>query len=136
MFAACGGDSTGPARQNPTVSATTSPNGTTMYAGDSLIISIVASDSTATRQIPLLYTYVGVNGAFTYDDSVDAHGASVVRRTVNLRIPDSLSSNVMSISIGAVPTEGATIQENSFIITVLDTVSSRRVGATAPAIAY
>ena len=107
-----------------------------MYAGDSLIISIVASDSTAARQIPLVYTYVGVNGAFVYDDSVDAHGASVVRRTVNLRIPDSLASNIMSISIGAVPTTGATIQDNSFIITVLDTVTSRRVGARGPARAY
>ena len=108
-----------------------------MFAGDSLIISIVASDSTAARQIPLLYTYVGVNGAFTYEDSVDAHGASVVRRTVNLRIPDGpLPSNMMSISVGAVPTEGATIQENSFIITVLDTTTTRRVGAGRPGRAY
>lgn len=96
-----------------------------MYAGDSLIISLVASDSTASRQIPLASTFVGVNGAFTYEDSVDAHGAFVVRRTVRLRIPDALASNSMSISIGAVPTIGATIEENSFIITVLDTVTSR-----------
>ena len=125
LLAACGGDSNvlGPG-QNPTLSSTTTPSGTTMYAGDSLIISLVASDSTASRKIPLLYTYVGVNGAFTYDDSVDAHGASVVQRTVRLRIPDGpLVSNDMSISIGVVPEAGATIQSSSFIITVLDTVT-------------
>jgi hypothetical protein len=95
-----------------------------MYAGDSLIISFVASDSTASRKIPLLYTYVGVNGALTYEDSVDAHRAFVVERTVRLRIPDGppASSN-MSISIGVVPAAGATIQSSSFIITVLDTVT-------------
>ena len=32
-----------------------------MYAGDSLVISLVASDSTASRKIALLYTFVGVN---------------------------------------------------------------------------
>jgi hypothetical protein len=106
-------------------------------AGDSLIIEFVASDSTAARQIPLASTFVGVNGAMTYEDSVDAHGAFVVHRTVRLRIPDGpLVSNLMRISIGAVPTEVATIEANSFIITVLDTVTSRRVGAKMPTVAY
>lgn len=125
VLASCGSDSSGLGpSQNPTLSSTTTPSGTTMYAGDSLTISFVASDSTASRKIALLYTYVGVNGALTYDDSVDAHGASVVRRTVKLRIPDGpLASNDMSISIGVVPEVGATIQASSFIITVLDTVT-------------
>ncbi len=138
MLTSCGGDSSGPlSPQNPTLSATTTPNGTTMFAGDSLIIEFIASDSTAARQIPLVYTFVGVNGPLTYEDSVDAHGAVVVHRTVRLRIPDGpLVSNLMRISIGAVPTEGATIEANSFIITVLDTVTSRRVGARIPALAY
>src|SRR5665213_557120 len=118
ILTSCGGDSSGPLPpQNPTLSSTTTPSGTTMYAGDSLIISLVASDSTASRQIPLASTFVGVNGAFTYEDDVDAHGAYVVRRTVRLRIPDGpLTSNNMSISIGVVPTIGATIASNSFII--------------------
>lgn len=108
-----------------------------MYAGDSLIIEFVASDSTASRQIPLASTFVGVNGALTYEDSVDAHGAVVVHRTVRLRIPDGpLASNLMSISVGAVPTIGATIEANSLIITVLDTMTSHRVGAKMPTVAY
>lgn len=138
MVTSCGGDSSGPLpSQNPTLSATTTPSGTTMFAGDSLIIEFIASDSTAARQIPLASTFVGVNGALTYEDSVDAHGAFVVHRTVRLRIPDGpLVSNLMSISVGAVPTIGATVGENSLIITVLDTVTSRRVGAKVPTVAY
>ncbi|MEO6211655.1 MAG: hypothetical protein ABIQ10_16220 [Gemmatimonadaceae bacterium] len=50
----CGGDSTRPLpAQNPTLVTTVTPTGTTMYAGDSLIIALDASDSTSVRTIPL-----------------------------------------------------------------------------------
>jgi hypothetical protein len=43
---------------------------------------------------------------------------------VNLHIPDGpLVSNSLTYSVDVVPTSGATIAENSFIITVLDTVT-------------
>ncbi len=104
-----------------------------MFAGDSLTISVAASDSTLAGTIPLAYTYVAVNGAFLYTDSVDAHGAFSVQRTVKLRIPNGpLPSHNLSISSGVVPTIGASIADNLFIITVIDTVNSRRVGFGAP----
>jgi hypothetical protein len=121
----CGSDSNGPPPpQNPTLVTTVSPSGTTMYAGDSLIITIDATDSTAVRKIPLIRTSVGVNGALTYEDNVSADSAYHVHRTVNLRIPDGpLASNNLTYSINVVPATGATIAANSFIITVLDTVT-------------
>lgn len=125
VLASCGSDSSGPlSPQNPTLVTTVTPSGTTMYAGDSLIITIDASDSTAARKIRLVRTSVGVNGALTYTDVVSADSAYHVHRTVNLRIPDGpLVSNSLTYSVEVVPTSGATIAENSFIITVLDTVT-------------
>jgi hypothetical protein len=133
---ACGSDSSGPLPpQNPTLLITVTPSGTTMYAGDSLIISLDASDSTDVRKIHLASTRVGVQGVVTYEDNVDAGGAYHVQRSVRLRIPDGpLASNTLTYTVGVVPTVGATIAANSVIITVLDTVTVRRVGTAFPTV--
>jgi hypothetical protein len=123
--------------QNPTLLITVTPSGTTMYAGDSLIITLDASDSTDASKIHLANTYVGVQGVVTYEDRVDAGGAYRVQRSVRLRIPDGpLASNNLNYTVGVVPTVGATIQANSIIITVLDTVTVRRVGASFPTVKH
>jgi hypothetical protein len=138
VLASCGSDSSGPLpAQNPTMVLTVTPSGTTMYAGDSLIIILDASDSTAARKIRLIRTSVSVNGALTYDDNVSADSAYSVHRIVSLRIPDGpLASSSLTYSVAVVPTSGATIEANSFIITVLDTVSARRVMQANPATSH
>src|SRR6476646_8275324 len=82
---ACGADTTGP-RGHPIfgLNVVTTPSNARIYPGDSVI------------------------GAFAYHDSVDAHGASLVNRSVRFRLPPgtATTNSVLHISVEAAALNG------------------------------
>jgi len=117
---ACGADTTGP-RGHPIfgLNVVTTPSNARIYPGDSLIVDISATDSSSAGRLALEFTTVSVSGAFAYHDSVDAHGASLVNRSVRFRLPPgtATTNSVLHISVEAAALNGSTKKSTDIVVT-------------------
>lgn len=109
----------------PHLGVTMTPQTNSLESGDSVLVSLQASDAAA-----LLYTVVRASGSFAFTDSADASYASNVQRTVKIQIPANASlTTALKIDVVTANVGGVVTTQSLPILTVVDTAHPAVTGS-------
>lgn len=109
---------------HPAVTLAIAPHQTIFEPGDSLVLTLTATDAGA-----LKYAVVRVSGAFSFVDSSDAHDLQSFVRTIPLQVPsDANLQTLVHISATAANVGGVVTLDSIAPLTVADTAHPTVLG--------